>query len=234
VLSRGPEVMVATELVEAVKSRDADRARALASADPDLVKTRDEDGLLPAVHALYRGLEELARDLLPPDAELSIFEAASFGRHDRVSELLDQDPGLVGAWSPDGFTALHLALFSGSEPTVRAVLGRDPDIEAPARSSVAVRVRPIHTAVFVRNVRLAEVLLDAGADVNAREFGGSTPLHAVANNGDVDMARFLLARGADPRLTDDQSRTAVDIARQGGHTAIVELLEAVGRPPSAG
>jgi uncharacterized protein len=225
-LSHPEEVRVATKLVEAVKSKDADRARALAAADPDLLKTRDEEGLLPAIHALYRGQEDLARDLLPPDADLSIHEAASFGRHERVAELLDRDPGLVREWSADGFTALHLALFSGSEPTVRAVLARDPDIEAPSRSSVAVDVRPIHTAVFIRKVRLAEVLLEAGADVNSRESGGSTPLHAAAENGDIEMARLLLARGADPRLADDQGRTPVDIARQSGNTAFVDLIGA--------
>jgi ankyrin repeat protein len=46
------------------------------------------------------------------------------------------------------------------------------------------------------------------------------------------MARLLLARGADPRLTDDQGRTPIDIAKEGGHTAVVALLEAAGRPSS--
>jgi len=215
---------MATDLIDAVKSNDASRARALAAADPELVRTRDEEGLLPAVHALYRGQEDLARDLLPDDAELSVFEAATFGLVDRVSNLLDENPELIREWSPDGFTVLHLALFSRSEPTVRAVLRRDPDIEAAARSAVAVRVRPIHTAVFVRNVGLARLLLVAGADVNARESGGATPLHAVAQNGDVAMARELLSRGADPGLTDDQGRTPRDVAAASGADELVELF----------
>lgn len=219
-----------SELVEAVKSSDAERAKALAAAQPDLIRARDEEGLLPAVHALYRGQADLARDLLPPDIELSIFEAATFGRAERVSDLLEKDPGLAREWSPDGFTVLHLALFSGSEPTVRAVLDHGPDVEAASRSSVAKLVRPIHTAVFVRSVGLARLVLDAGADVNARESGGATPLHAVAQNDDLEMARLLLARGADPGLRDDQGRTPGDVARDSGAG---DLLELFGEPGAA-
>jgi ankyrin repeat protein len=213
-----------TELTEAVKSADTSRARALVAAVPELMTTRDEEGLLPAVQALYRGLEDLARDLLPPDADLSIFEAATFGRVDRVSELLNEQPGLIRELSPDGFTVLHLAIFSGSEPTVRAVLERRPEIEAPSRSAVAKGVRPIHTAVFMRSVGLARLILDAGADVNARESGGATPLHAVAQNGDVEMARLLLVRGADPGLRDEQDRTPGDVARDSGAGGLLELF----------
>jgi ankyrin repeat protein len=212
------------ELIEAVKSADASTARSLAVADPELMKTRDEEGLLPATHALYRGQADLARDLLPPDPDLTVFEAATFGREDRVSELLDENPALIREWSPDGFTVLHLAVFSGSEPTVRVVLDRSPDIEAASQSSVAKLVRPIHTAVFVRRVGLARLLLDAGADVNARESGGATTLHVVSQKGDIEMARLLLERGADPRLRDDQGRLPVDVARATGAQALVELL----------
>jgi ankyrin repeat protein len=216
-----------SELVEAVKASDATGAKALAAAHPDLIRARDEEGLLPAVHALYRGQADLARDLLPSDAELSIFEAATFGRAERVTELLEEDPGLAREWSPDGFTVLHLALFSGSEPTVRAVLDRDPDLEAASRSSVAKMVRPIHTAVFVRNVGLAQLLLDAGVDVNGPESGGATPLHAAAQNGDLEMARLLLARGADPGVRDDQGRTPGDLARE---SEVPDLLVLFGDP----
>jgi uncharacterized protein len=40
-------------------------------------------------------------------------------------------------------------------------------------------------------------LLDAGADMNGQGAEGSTALHGAAQNGDVELARLLLARGAD-------------------------------------
>ena len=213
-----------TDLIDAVKAKDADRARAVAAERPDLRLTRDEDGLLPATHALYRGQDDLARELLPDDGELTVFEAASFGRAERVAELLDADSSLIGGWSPDGFTVLHLALFSGSDATVRTVLDHGPDLEAPSRSSVARDVRPLHTAAFVRRPDLAAMLIDAGADANSRESGGFTPLHAAAENGDAEMVRVLLSRGADRALTDDSGRTAADLARARDAVEVTALL----------
>jgi hypothetical protein len=198
--------------------------RAVSLTRTELRSLRDEEGLLPAVHALYRGQDSLASELLPPDEYLSVFEAASFGRSNRVARLLEEDPDRVRAWSPDGFTVLHLALFSEDKPTVRAVLVRHPDLEAPARGTVAAHVRPLHTAVFVRNVALAEMLIDAGADVQSHEAGGLTPLHAAAENGDVDMVLALLRRGADPLQRDDQGRTSADVAASVGALAVTTAL----------
>ena len=42
-----------------------------------------------------------------------MFEAATFGDLDRLTELLAEDPELVDAISGDGFTPLHLAAFFG-------------------------------------------------------------------------------------------------------------------------
>ncbi len=199
-------------LLRAVKERDADGARALASGDPDALLARDEAGLLPAVHALYRGDAVLARDLLPPDEHLSIFEAAMFARADRVRELLAADRDLARAWSPDGFTALHLAIFGGDAATAELLVEAGADIEAPSRSETARLVRPLHTAVFARQPALAVLLLDRGADPNARESGGFTPLHTATENEEIEMIRLLLARGADPASRSDDGRTAADIA----------------------
>ena len=80
-----------------------------------------------ALEALYAGEVEKAHELLPPDEQLSVFEAAAFGRLDALRWSLDADPAQATALSDDGFTALHLAVFGGQEEAVRLLLERGAD-----------------------------------------------------------------------------------------------------------
>jgi ankyrin repeat protein len=161
-----------------------------------------------ALEALYAGNVGQARRLLRPDDELSVFEAAAFGRLDRLRSILDEDPARAKGFSGDGFTALHLALFGGQEEAARLLLERGADPNALSTNE-AVRVPPLGTAAFVRSVPLARLLLDSGADLNGRGEGGFTALHSAAQNGDEDLAQLLLERGADPTLaTEDGKRPA--------------------------
>ena len=162
-----------------------------------------------ALEALYAGDAERARELLPPDDELSVFEAAAFGRLDRLGGILDDDPAQATAQSGDGFTALHLAIFGGQEEAARLLLERGADPNALSANE-AVRVPPLGTAAFVRSVPLARLLLDSGADVNGRGEGGFTALHSAAQNGDADLAWLLLERGADPSLATDDGKLPAD------------------------
>jgi ankyrin repeat protein len=117
----------------------------------------------PALQALYDGDRDRAETLVAPDAELPAYEAAAFGRIERLRRLLDDDPAEAGSWSPDGFTPLHLAIFGGSEEAVRLLLERGADPNALATSDIA-RVRPLGTAAFVGRPDLEKILLEAGAD----------------------------------------------------------------------
>ena len=122
-----------------------------------------------ALQALYEGDPGRAARLRAPDDELPAYEAAAFGRIERLRQLLDEDPANANAWSPDGFTALHLAIFGGSEEAVRLLVERGADVDALATAEIA-RVRPLGTAAFVGRPDLTQILLDAGADPNlARE-----------------------------------------------------------------
>ena len=85
-------------------------------------------------------------------------------------------------------------------------------------------VRPLHTAAFVRERDLAEVLLDAGAEVDGRALGGHTALHSAAEHGDEAFARLLLERGADRDALDDSGRRPADFARAAGFTELAGLL----------
>jgi ankyrin repeat protein len=164
-----------------------------------------------ALEALYEGDVERAKQLLPADADLTVFEAAAFGRIERLREILATDRSQANALSPDGFSALHLAIFGGQEQAARVLIANGADVDRCSGGSIA-RVPPLGTAAFVGSVHMARLLLDAGADVNARGEGGFTALHTAAQNGDVELAAELLARNADRNATTQDGVRPGDLA----------------------
>lgn len=52
----------------------------------------------------------------------------------------------------------------------------------------------------------------AGADVNARDHEGNTAMHHAAARGDVEMLKYLVSKGADPKLVNREGQTTIDIA----------------------
>jgi ankyrin repeat protein len=71
-------------------------------------------------------------------------------------------------------------------------------------------------------------LIDHGASANARQHGGWTPLHAAAQTGDLEIARVLVAAGADVQTRADNNQTALDLALTKAQQAMVDYLEANG------
>src|SRR5215472_9044562 len=55
----------------------------------------------------------------------------------------------------------------------------------------------LHSAAEANRAGIIQVLLDLGADVNARGFNNWTPLHTAAWNGAPEAAEVLIDRGAD-------------------------------------
>ena len=174
------------------------------------------------MQALYAGDRDRAEELLAALGKPDVFEAAAFGRVERLRELLDTDPGLGGAFSPDGFTALHFSAFFGHPDSARLLLERGADPSVRARNPMA--VEPLHSAAASDQVEIARMLLDAGADPNARQERGFLALHAAAQNGTAELVMLLLDRGADRALRADDERTAADIAREAGHEQLLDSL----------
>jgi ankyrin repeat protein len=142
------------------------------------------------MRALYEGDAERARTLLGPDDELTVFEAAAFGRVARLRSLLGGDEALALAVSEDGFTALHLAVFGRQDEAARVLIEHDADLDAISTASFA-QVTPLGTAAFVRSLPLARLLLDAGADPTA-----GAPLATAEANGDEALTALLRSFGA--------------------------------------
>jgi ankyrin repeat protein len=171
--------------------------------------------------ALYHNKRDEARRL-SEGAPLNIWEAAALGHDDRVAELLDQNPSLANALSPDGYPTVGLAAFFAGASTVRLLLDRGADAGAVARNPM--QVQALHAAVASRNAESVALLLDRGADANARQQAGYTPLMGAASGGRTDIADLLLRHGADPSVRSDDGKTAADVAREHGHAELAARL----------
>jgi ankyrin repeat protein len=66
--------------------------------------------------------------------------------------------------------------------------------------------------------------LEAGADINARDPVGRTPLIYAVRHKQRATVEFLLRRGADPSARDQSGATALDLANQMGFTDIARML----------
>ncbi len=164
--------------------------------------------------------------VIDADPGLAIFAAAMRGDAPRIEALLAANRSLASAFSPDGWTALHLACHFGREDAARALVNKGADVMA--RSTNAMSNTPLHAAAAGRAVKVAKLLLERGASANARQNGGWTPLHAAAQNGDLELAGGLIEAGADSNARAENQQTPLDLALTRGHQEMVELLEARG------
>jgi ankyrin repeat protein len=109
--------------------------------------------------------------------------------------------------------------------------GATPAPERPAedwssREHNWLRISPLHAAAREGDLKKAKQLLEAGADLTARdEHIRSTPLAWAAKFGQLEMVKFLLERGTPKTLPDDPPwATQRAWAMRRGHTKIAELL----------
>ncbi|HEY3542902.1 MAG TPA: ankyrin repeat domain-containing protein [Gaiellaceae bacterium] len=171
-------------IFELIDAGDAEGVRALVAADPAAAAAHDEQGLTAVMRAAYRGTELLAavRSAEPP---LEPF--------DRI--VAGHDDGLPAphAWTPDGFTGLHIAAFAHNDAAARKLLEAGAEPNAVATASFA-RVTPLGTCAFANAVDVARVLLEHGADPSIAEDDRATPLAVARANGYDELVELLTTR----------------------------------------
>ena len=214
-----------SDLLAAVKAKDAKGVRAILDRDPSLARMKTENGTI-VLTAVYYGAGDAAKVLLErvQEDELNLYEAAALGHARRLKTILGQSRTRVNDANPEGFTPLGLAAFFGRPEAVQVMLehGADANFVPPSRFGNAA----LDAAVAGNHADIVRVLLAAGAKVNLRDAVGATPLHKAAMHGNLEVAKMLLERGADVNATRDGGHTPLADANEKGHAAIVKLLEA--------
>jgi uncharacterized protein len=165
-------------IFELLDAGDADGVRRLVSHDPAAAEARDDQGLSPIVHAVYRGRADLAVGLPALDG------------WDRIVLGQSEDLPAPDAWSPDGFTPLHMAAFVNNTAAARALLEAGADADTLSRATLA-RVTPLGTCAFAGAIDVARVLLEHGADASIAEDDRETPLDVARANGYDELVELL-------------------------------------------
>jgi len=142
--------------------------------------------------------------------------AARTGKDELVRELISL--GADVNYHDGTMAPIHMALRAS---TAQLLIDAGAEVNAGWQSAgidLAKGTTALHTAASGNNVELVRVLLSAGANANARDADGKTPLHSGSMNADVVDA--LLAAGANIEARTRNGQSAQD------------LIEHFSRPPS--
>jgi ankyrin repeat protein len=209
--------------LDALKTGNREIVSQFLDSTPELVNARTDAGTSCVLTAVYHRHPEIAAYLVSRGADLDLFDAAALGDLARVRLLTT--PENVNTLAPDGFSALSLACYFRQFSVARYLLEQGAAVELAAANPM--QIRPIHAAAAARDVAIVQLLLEHGADPNARQQQGYGPLHSAAQNGQHDLVELLIAAGADPSAAADDGKTPADLAQAAGDESLMQLLRAV-------
>ena len=124
----------------------------------------------------------------------------------------------IGHYIYSGDTALHFAAASYRHKMVNELIKAGANVRAKNRR----RAEPLHAAAFgtpgsprwdpAAQAATIVCLIEAGADPNAQDMDGATPLHRAVRTRCAGAVRALLGHGADPAIRNKNGSTAMQLA----------------------
>ncbi len=172
--------------------------------------------------ALYMNDRDRASSLAA-GLTLSLPELAAFGDVAPLTLHLVKYPAHLQDYSPDGWTALHLAAYFGYPSAVVRLLRAGASIAA--RSTNVQGNTALHAAIAGRReMAVITALLAAGSDVSAVDAQGYAPLHLAAARGDLALVELLIACGASRDVRTADGKLAADLAREHDHVDLAAWL----------
>lgn len=221
-----------TALHWAARFDDLDLAARLIAAGAN-VSAANRYGITPLYLAAQNGSAAMLELLLKAGAdanasvrlqETALMTAARTGNVEAARVLLDHGAQIDAREEWHSQTALMWAVAERHPAMVRELIARGADVNARSKVNVWERqntmeprekwlplggLTPLLFAAREGCLGCAQLLVEAGADLNVQDpHGVSAPVMAIIN-GHFDVAAYLIDKGADPNLADDTGRTAL-------------------------
>uniref|UniRef100_A0A8C9T4K5 Ankyrin repeat and KH domain containing 1 n=1 Tax=Scleropages formosus TaxID=113540 RepID=A0A8C9T4K5_SCLFO len=178
------------------------------------------------MEACMDGHVEVARLLLDSGAQVNMpadsFESpltlAACGGHVELAALLIERGANLEEVNDEGYTPLMEAAREGHEEMVALLLAQGANINAQTEETQETALTLACCGGFLE---VADFLIKTGADI---ELGCSTPLMEAAQEGHLELVKYLLAAGANVHATTATGDTALTYACENGHTDVADVL----------
>ncbi|XP_030835495.1 ankyrin repeat domain-containing protein 17 isoform X5 [Strongylocentrotus purpuratus] len=167
-------------------------------------------------------LDHGAQVNMPADSFESPLTLAACGGHVKLASLLIERGANIEEVNDEGYTPLMEAAREGHEEMVALLLAQGANINAQTEETQETALTLACCGGFLE---VAKFLIEVGADI---ELGCSTPLMEAAQEGHVDLVKFLLSKGAIVHAQTATGDTALTYACENGHTDVADVLLANG------
>ena len=186
-------------------------------------------------HALRAQDMHTLRSLVPHQAAVDfrfalgktpLMLAGKYANHSAVEYLIESGAD-VNARTQNGGTPLMFASIGGEPRIIEALLvaGATPNAAGSFRWTALI------VAASKGHADAVNILLAYGANVNAADVYGWTPLMRAAGGGKANVVAILLNQSdIDVRAREERGASALHIASEEGHRALVETLVNAGAP----
>lgn len=155
-----------------------------------------------------------------------IHDAARDGDLERLIMLAESDPESLYDLCSMGKTPLHWATGKGHPEIITVLLER---FKVPVDIPNANNGTPLHVAASQARPDCAEILIEHGADLNARAKDGAAPLHFACfkgqKSGHIAVAKLLLQKGCDVNPEMKNRATPLNLAKSRNNSEVIALLK---------
>ena len=224
----------ATALLRALENGYEESARLLLDAGGN-IHTPNDHGQTPLMMAACVCGVNLVKELLDGGADIhacdqdgnnALLEAAH-GSNTDVIKLLLQRGANAYTTNHQGENALMRAakgILNPIRPTLALFLAHGLDINSRDHKGRTALHHSVAVIMEMGDVEAVHALLDAGADIEALDHEGNTPLLVAVGDHYLGGTKALLERGADVNAKNAEGKTALDIATAAGYEEISALL----------
>mmetsp|Transcript_51522 Transcript_51522/g.95312 ORF Transcript_51522/g.95312 Transcript_51522/m.95312 type:complete len:200 (-) Transcript_51522:39-638(-) len=173
----------------------ADRQSPSSKADASAERVVDPPSKWQATSTSSSSLSDHAKKKLvaATNASRDLYDAAWIGDFEGAFKALEQGADPYRCFGARKISTLHVAARTGNTPVMQMLLAREgAQLEIQNKDGET----PLFGAVMEGHVSTTQLLVDAKADVNARDSFGRTVLAIARARGKTDFVEFLTARGA--------------------------------------